>query len=147
MKLTLNQLEDASMTLGLGLSPKQIADLYSVILTAEAKKPAGINDLIGRYCELWSAKYGEKTPVTGKMRGAAKNLVSDLGLPRALDLVDVYFKMTDRFFVDSRHDLSIMLLRINAVATGKSLSQSQIQQAERQSNVQSQLERIASGDL
>lgn len=142
---TLEDLQALCHAEGILVAPDELSRLAAAL--AKGKQPAGASAFIARWCELWSEKYDDKAPVSGKAAGVAKRVVKDLGLPRALELLERYFTMQDSWFAQRRHDLVTFESSLTAVASGKTVTRSQIQQGERRSNVQGQLERIRKGTL
>lgn len=148
MKLTLDELARAMAAAGIAhMIPAFSLEQLHKELVALDKKPKGVQEFIARYCELWSARYPSSPPINGKAAGVAKRVVKDLGLPRALELIESYLGMNEGFFVQRRHDLVTFESNLNAVATGKTVTRAQVRQTEERSGAQSQLERIRKGNL
>ena len=75
----------------------------------EPKKRTIIND----YFDLWLEKYGEKPALTQKAIILLHGDVKSIGYEKVLGRMKMYFKDTEKFVVDSRHDVSIFHSRIN----------------------------------
>ena len=93
-----------------------------------------VQELIGRYCELFKAKYGTNPMIRGVDSGTAKRIIKDIGRIKALALIEAYFTMPDSYFLRRRHDLKVFETNLNPIAifhdTGKVITRQEANQAE-----------------
>lgn len=92
------------------------------------------SELIGRYCELWKAKYKTNVSVSGKWAGNAKTLVKDHGLKRSVELVEAFMEINDTWFIQNRHSFDLILTKLAQInhfaGTGVQITQTQLRQAD-----------------
>lgn len=91
--------------------------------------PLNINtqSFIKTYCILYKRKYFSNPPINGKASGISQRIVKDLGLPKALKLIETYLSMNDSWFITKAHDLATFETNLNKVQvkhdTGKTITQ------------------------
>ena len=151
--------ETNPLTLSLSLSHSQDSssnsEIYSVgegaSAAPEIKNPIGY--FIGTYAKAYKSRYGEKArPEVGvKIQGRIKTFLEDTPIDRACDMIQTYCAMNDSWFLTKGHDFETFMQNLTKVGlkldTGRAVTRSQLQQAERASNAQDQLKRIAEGTL
>lgn len=151
--------ETNPLTLSLSLSHSQDSssnsEIYSVgegaSAAPEIKNPVG--DFIGAYVKAYKSRYGEKArPEVGvKIQGRIKTFLEDTPIDRACAMIQTYCAMNDSWFLTKGHDFETFMQNLTKVGlkldTGRAVTRSQLQQAERASNAQDQLKRIAEGTL
>ena len=151
--------ETNPLTLSLSLSHSQDSssnsEIYSVgegaSATPEIKNPIGY--FIGTYAKAYKSRYGEKArPEVGvKIQGRIKTFLEDTPIDRACAMIQTYCAMNDSWFLTKGHDFETFMQNLTKVGlkldTGRAVTRSQLQQAERASNAQDQLKRIAEGTL
>lgn len=104
---------------------------YSLSLSKKEKKeelkesPNGdIPVFISVYVKAFKSRYGDTRPdLGGKVRGQIKNLIKDVGLNRACDLIQVFLQMEDPWFITKCHDFTTFMTNVQkigiALDTGK----------------------------
>ena len=100
--------------------------------------------LIAVYCLAWKERYKTAPIIDGPNANAARLITTGknkIPFQRAIDLVQTYILMNDRWFLTKRHDLITFKTNLNAVAikhdTGSSINVIQAQDMERaDANVQ-----------
>ena len=151
--------ETNPLTLSLSLSHSQDSssnsEIYSVgegaSAAPEIKNPIGY--FIGTYAKAYKSRYGEKArPEVGvKIQGRIKTFLEDTPIDRACAMIQTYCAMNDSWFLTKGHDFETFMQNLTKVGlkldTGRAVTRSQLQQAERASNAQDQLKRIAEGTL
>lgn len=151
--------ETNPLTLSLSLSHSQDSssnsEIYSVgegaSAAPEIKNPIGY--FIGAYAKAYKSRYGEKArPEVGvKIQGRIKTFLEDTPIDRACAMIQTYCAMNDSWFLTKGHDFETFMQNLTKVGlkldTGRAVTRSQLQQAERASNAQDQLKRIAEGTL
>ena len=144
------------LTLTLPLSPPLTLPASSDSLISKeekSKNPASPNAgaFIARYCQSWKDRYDSRPEITGKERGIAKRLTQDIGVERSCSLLEAFFQMENQWFLTKRHDLTTFEQNLNAVVqfhdTGQQVSAVQARHSDAKSHYQSQLDRIARGEL
>lgn len=99
------------------------------------RSPKG-SEVVAYYCDQWKEKNGKNPDVGGKAAGQLQTLVKDHGLPRAKELIRIYFAMPDATFIRRGYDVGTLLLSINAVgqfeANGKIVTAEAVKQIEKQ---------------
>jgi hypothetical protein len=77
--------------------------------------------------------------------------VKDHGLEKATVYIDSFFEMNDAWFITKRHDISVLLGNINAVAqfaeTGKMFSRKEVSNLDSSNSLRNTLARIESGEI
>lgn len=99
---------------------------------------------IAAFCVGWKERYKTAPIIDGPNANAAKLITTGknkIPLQRAIDLVQTYLLMNDRWFLTKRHDILTFKANLNAVAikhdTGSSINTNQAQDMERaDANVQ-----------
>jgi hypothetical protein len=136
--------QDTTEQLSEGRKPKR---------TRAAKPPApeGTSDLIKLFHVLWKQVYGTSPTLLGKDRGLLGNLVHDVGLPRASELVTAYLSSRESWFLTRRHDVPTLMSNLNNAAlvadTGKSLTRTEINQIDKQQTNQNTLDAVRRGEI
>lgn len=107
-------------------------DIETDLLGKPLEKGRAVHDFIGRFCELYKARFGTN-PVPNA--AAAKAIVKALGLDEAVRLAEVYLAMKDSWFITKGYDLECLrsnLTKVKIAAdTGRVASQGQAKQSER----------------
>ncbi len=99
---------------------------------------------IAAFCVAWKERYKTAFTTDGPNANAAKLITTGknkIPLQRAIDLVQTYLSMNDRWFLTKRHDILTFKANLNAVAikhdTGSNINAAQAQDMERaDANVQ-----------
>lgn len=131
------------------VSSKQQLDFQS---PGEIEKAPGMkaNEAIVHYCTLWKKRYGSNPTMTKQQIGQLMRMVKELHLPKVLKLLEAYLKMNDTWYIKKRHDLVVFAQNISAIGhfmdTGKTISNTTLNQLDRTEGFRSQLERIRSGE-
>jgi hypothetical protein len=93
------------------------------------------SEVIARYCELWKARYKTNISFSNKWAGNAKTLVKDHGKARAIELVEAFMEMNDRWFLDNRHSFDLLLTKLASIThyagTGVVVTQTQLNQLDK----------------
>lgn len=117
----------------------------------KASAPEGANIVIGKYCELWKAKYQSQAPIRGKDAGLIKTLVSDFGVYKATEFIEAYLEMPDSWFVTKRHDITTLMNNLNAVAqfieTGRMFTKKEINNLDSSNSLRNTLDAIERGEI
>lgn len=71
---------------------------------------------IGFFIFTWERQYNSKFAERKKLAGIMKHLVSEVGVPRALQLVEAYFMMKDPLLVKRAHDVGTFQLKRAEIA-------------------------------
>lgn len=85
-------------------------------LHASEKSPAHTGALIGKYCELWKARYGSSPPITGKDTGIAKRVAKGIGQDRLTRYLNAFFTMPDSYLIKARHPLELFESKLKEIA-------------------------------
>lgn len=95
----------------LALTPQGPSDL-------EPSAQTPVNIFIGKYVEAFQRKFGDKArPVlTGKTQGQIKALVNMFPLEQAVNLIQVYFQMDDKWFQTKSYDFTTFVENIEKVS-------------------------------
>lgn len=136
MKVTsLEKFHDLVAELGILIAPADVDRLYAALVP-----PESTHTFIAAYCEAYKPRYKTNPVMDGVASGTAKRLVKDLGVAKAVALVECYLKMNDSFFIARRHNLMTFAQNLNAVQvfldTHKTVTQTELrQQDRRQANI------------
>ena len=99
-----------------------------------SKKATPAHEFIKAYCDEYKARYGSNPVINGKAAGIAKRVVKDIGLPKAIRMIQTYVAMNDSWFVTRAHNLITFEDNLDKVArmmeTGTSTSAGQARRAE-----------------
>ena len=69
--------------------------------------------IVNEYYDLFFAKYGQKPVITGKHGKLLNDLVKQLSTEEVIGRLKMFFDDTDKFVVDSKHDVSVFQSRVN----------------------------------
>lgn len=123
----------SELCLKYGVSSDQ-TELFYVEFKSLIEPPKETNQLIQAYCDAFKIRWGTYPAINGKATGIAKRLVKDLGLERAISLIETYLKMDDYTFQMRRHDLATFEMNLNAVLvkqqTGRGVTSLQARSSE-----------------
>lgn len=114
--------------------------------------PAGVQETIALYCELWGAAYNSSSPhISGMVVGQIKTLVKDFGASKAQELIRSYLEMRDRWFLTKRHSISVLLENLNVVShyqsTGKIVTQAELRQMDSAISTENTLDALRKGEI
>jgi hypothetical protein len=123
-----------------------------------AKKPAkprapgtDVSRTVGLYASLWESRWSAKPVITGKDSSLLRSIVKDVGEERTAALLNTFFTMTDKFFIQRRHDVWCFYNNLKTVAhfaeTGQQITQSQLNSADRTSARSDQMRRVLENKL
>src|SRR3990167_4648959 len=101
-------------------------EVVSVFVVGDEERARGKNDkkkilgkqtkeFIAAYCEEFKFRRGCNPPIGGKQSGIAKRLVKDLGLDKAISLVQTYLQMPDQWFITREYDLPTFEANLNKI--------------------------------
>lgn len=83
--------------------------------TDSQARPDDTQAVVAYYCDLFKTAYGKTALVGGKEAGILKRLVKNHGSKRVLELLTVYFEMTDTWFTNKNHDLGTFATNLNKI--------------------------------
>lgn len=90
---------------------------------------------IAAYCNYFSERYKTSPVITGADAGCIKRLVKDVGPPLAIQLIETYFRMSDSYFLQSRHSIRVLVSNLNKVMvsmkTGETITQTEVRRIDR----------------
>lgn len=86
------------------------------VAPASASQDSGAK-LIAAYIRAFKAKYGDQTrpEITGKTAGQVKALLKSVPIERAVQLVQVYLQMDDRWFETKHHDFGTFIENLTKI--------------------------------
>jgi hypothetical protein len=103
------------------------------------------------YKAAYQEKYGEAPAWNAKTAGQLKSFVSRIPATEAPDVAAFYVTHKDRFYVQAMHPVGLLLRDAEKLrtewATGRQMTGVEARQGEKTSAYQSQLDRIAKGEL
>ena len=104
---------------GLHITEDDAAVLYDRLAVKAGWKKVNVrtNEFIAAYLDEYEARYGAKVTLSGRDKGLAKTIVTDLGLPSAITLIRTYFQMNEGFFITRHHPLSLFHMNLQKVQT------------------------------
>jgi hypothetical protein len=135
-----------------GTGPHERIRPHRIVNTVDKSTP-GVNEVIRAYCDGWKARYNSpRSPdITSKSVGLLKRLVSDLGQPRVLKLIDAYLAMPDSWFVTKRHDVATLQASLNSIAlfadSGRIISKAETRQIDQAVSTQNTLFALRAGEV
>ncbi len=113
------------------------------------QNPVGF--FISRYVTAYQKAHGEKArpDLRGKVQGEIRRFVEETPLERACALIETYCAMQDAWFITKAHDFGTFIANLSKVGvaldTGKVITKTEANQADRSSALQQQLKRIQEG--
>lgn len=115
-------------------------------IEAPVEQSSTTKDLVAHYCDTWKARYGFNPPISPKVAGQIKRMMSDYGFEKCKIYITAYCNMPDQWFVTKRHDLPTLLANINSVAqfaeTGRMLTRKETKAIEERVSTQNLLNEI-----
>jgi hypothetical protein len=86
-------------------------------LAVARPQPEGIGRFVAEYVKAWQRRYGDKTrpDLGGKVQGQIKAFMKDRDVDRAVQLIQVYFQMDDKWFVTKCHDFGTFIENLDKV--------------------------------
>lgn len=146
------------------------ADMLERIIVAAVKekeeaelkaqgKPKPISEELGKktqeaiahYCSEWKLKYKSAGVMTRQQVGQVKSMAQDIPLTRLKQLITSYLKMNDTWFIKKRHDLTTMKQNLQAIShfadTGAVITNSRLNQMDKQGHLMDMAERVNNGEL
>lgn len=84
----------------------------------EASPPNGAREFIAAYCDAIKKRYGKSPLITGKLAGQFKNFLKEVPLQTAIQLVQAYVQMDNKWFTEKCHDFQTFLNNLNKISIG-----------------------------
>lgn len=115
--------------------------------------PDGTNLVIAAYCDAWKSRYkaDRAPPIEPRHAKNLKSILAQVGMDRAIKLVQAYLAMPDQWFVTKRHDLGTFLANLTSVThfveTGKVITRRETQQLDAMTTNQNTLEALRGGQI
>jgi hypothetical protein len=138
MKLTLKQFGSLLEENGIRVGESVLNDLFNGLKKLLGEDKGQVNQFIQAYCDVFYDRWGTNPVVTGKLAGIAKRIVKDVGLPKAISLIQQYLLMDDYIFVVRRHDLVTFEQNLQVIGvkldTGQSVTQTQARRGEQKAS-------------
>ncbi len=81
------------------------------------KLPEKTNGVIASYCDAWRLRYnsGSSPTIMPQHAKAVKTFVAQIGIKKATEMIEAYFKMPDTWFITKRHDIPTFMNNLNAI--------------------------------
>ena len=96
--------------------------------------------LIAFYCDTWKRRYNSaQNPVIRPQDAKSmKQLIESVGYERANKLVDAFLRMPEKYMIQRRHEIAVLMTSLNAVtafmSNGKVVTSTQLKDVEKKTD-------------
>lgn len=99
--------------------PLPVPEKKELKATSQAKRPPNpdVGNFVGAYVKVFQGRYGDKTrpDLSGKVQGQIKRFLVDHPVERAINLIQVYFQIDDKWFETKHHDFTTFIENLNKI--------------------------------
>jgi len=119
---------------------------------AHASPAANIGkNLVAVYCDLWKTRYGSNPPLRAQDTRSLKSIGEENGFDRTVELLEVFLRMNEDWFLKKRHDLATFANNLTAVAqyskSGRVITKQDLNTFERKVSNQQTLDALRKGEI
>lgn len=131
-----------------------VKELSSVKMSDDISPPEkNTSNLIAHYCDKWKIAYrvNSNPVISAPDSKRLKDLIKTVGYEKAENLITGYLKMGDKWFITKRHDIPTMLSNLNSITqfleNGKLVTQSELQNLDKNQTNQNTLDALRNGEI